>query len=89
MSFFSACVTAGKCYMMELARVGWMVTSSRDDSQLCYQLRLYPCMLEVEEAHSKTSNQDRYSFTPVYTHGNRKVQSGYLHDTSQKCRQKM
>lgn len=78
--------------MMELTRVGWMVTSSRDDSQLGYQLHLYPCMLEVEEAeeaHSKTSNQDRYSSTPVYTHGNKIVQSGYLHDTSQKCRQKM
>lgn len=75
--------------MVELARAGWIVTSIKEDSQLCCQLPSYPCMPAVEEAHSKTSNQDRYSFTPVYTHGSRKVQSGCLHDTSKKCRQKM
>lgn len=37
MSFFLR-----KCYMMELARVSWIVTSSKDDPQLCYQLHLYP-----------------------------------------------
>lgn len=53
--------------MMELARFSWMVTSRKDGSQLAISSIYISGMLAVEEAHSKISSQDKYSFTPVYT----------------------
>lgn len=87
MSSFYPCVTARECLIMELAKVGWTVTPGKEGSQLCCQLCLYCLHTNSRGSSYQTKpNQTRYSTVPVYTHGNRKVQSGYLHGTTQKHR---